>query len=132
MFLPPDLPKNDADPEKVPLKTILMWNGVRSWGVQGGRGEFLKQNCPVSNCALVSDKSKQDSADLILFKVFCHFLCFPTLKTPLCFVLIKISTLINKLKGKMKSKWNQIIQFLQFIKKFQHLHSTIINIFRRI
>ena len=69
MFLPPDLPKNEEDPEKVPLKTILMWNGVRSWGVQGGRGEFLKQNCPVSNCALVSDKNKQDSADLILFKV---------------------------------------------------------------
>ena len=33
------------------------------------RGEFLKQNCPVSTCALTSDRNKKESADLILFKV---------------------------------------------------------------
>lgn len=89
MFLPPDLPSNEEDPEKVPLKTILMWNGVRSWGVQGGRGEFLKQNCPVSNCALVSDKNKQDTADLILFKVEifwnCLLLCFANFNISIVF-----------------------------------------------
>ena len=92
MFLPPDLPSNEEDPEKVPLKTILMWNGVRSWGVQGGRGEFLKQNCPVSNCALVSDKNKQDTADLILFKVKyldilspLMFLCFANFNISIVF-----------------------------------------------
>ena len=33
------------------------------------RGEFLKQKCPVSTCALTSDRSKQSTADLILYKV---------------------------------------------------------------
>ena len=33
------------------------------------RGEFLKQNCPVSTCALTNDRNKKESADLILFKV---------------------------------------------------------------
>ena len=33
------------------------------------RGEFLKQNCPVSTCALTNDRKKKESADLILFKV---------------------------------------------------------------
>ena len=110
MYLPHNSSQEPADPEKVPLKTILMWNGVRSWGgVVGGRGEFLKQNCPVNTCVLSSDKNKQNTADLILFKVemmlilpVFHSIVPQLSNIPLCFVLIKISTLINLHKGAEK------------------------------
>ena len=70
MFLPPSgsLPRDPSDPS-TPLKKILMWNGLSSWGgVRPGRGEFLKQKCPVSACALVSDKTQAEEADLVVFK----------------------------------------------------------------
>lgn len=68
MFVPP---QQDGDPgdSDAPLKTILAWGGLAQWGgVKGGRGEFLKQNCPVSTCALTNDRNQKESADLILFK----------------------------------------------------------------
>ena len=62
------LPPNPTDSSS-PLKKILMWNGLSSWGsVRPGRGEFLKQKCPVSTCALVTDKTQAEDADLVLFK----------------------------------------------------------------
>ena len=72
MYLPPgslpSLPSNPSDSTS-PLKTILMWNGLSSWGsVRPGRGEFLKQKCPVSTCALVTDKTQAEAADLVVFK----------------------------------------------------------------
>ena len=33
------------------------------------RGEFLKQQCPVSTCVLTSNRNKFQTADLVLFKV---------------------------------------------------------------
>ena len=44
MFLPPKyaLPENMED-SKAPLKKILLWNGIQSWGgLKAGRGAFLK------------------------------------------------------------------------------------------
>ena len=70
MYLPPAdaLPTNPFDSSSH-LKKILMWNGLSSWGsVRPGRGEFLKQKCPVSTCALVTDKTQAEAADLVLFK----------------------------------------------------------------
>ena len=38
MFLPPNSSQISDEPEKVALKTILMWNGLGQWGgVRGGR-----------------------------------------------------------------------------------------------
>ena len=69
MFLPPagDIPDNQED-VSLPLKKILMWNGVSSWGgVRPGRGEFIKQECPVSMCAIVTDRGEAEQADMVLF-----------------------------------------------------------------
>ena len=44
MFLPPKhaVPENMED-SKAPLKKILLWNGIQSWGgLKAGRGAFLK------------------------------------------------------------------------------------------
>ena len=66
MYLPPGYQPQDPS---TPLKKVLMWNGLSSWGgVKAGRGEFLKQECPVSTCVLVSDKRQGEEADLIIFK----------------------------------------------------------------
>jgi glycoprotein 3-alpha-L-fucosyltransferase len=70
MYLPPvnSLPSSPTDSSS-PLKKILMWNGLASWGsVRPERGEFLKQKCPVSTCALVTDNTQAEAADLGLFK----------------------------------------------------------------
>ena len=70
MFLPPEgeIPSNEEE-ASVPLKSILMWNGVSSWGgVRPGRGEFIKQECPVSTCAIVTDRSQAEQQDMVLFK----------------------------------------------------------------
>ena len=50
-------------------KKILMWNGLSSWGnVRAGMGEFIKQECPVSNCVLVNRRKEAESVDLVIFK----------------------------------------------------------------
>ena len=62
-------------------KKILLWNGVHSWGgnVKPGRGTFLKQNCPVSSCAILNSPDEVEDADLVLFKD--HF-SMPGFKRP--------------------------------------------------
>lgn len=61
MFVPPadtTLPDNPEDPS-APLKKILLWNGVSSWGnTRPGRGFFIKEKCPVSTCAITSSRSE--------------------------------------------------------------------------
>ena len=82
MFLPPavGIPDNQEN-ASLPLKKILMLNGVSSWGgVRPGRGEFIKQECPVSTCAIFTDKEQADQADMVLFKD--HF-NLPSFKRPL-------------------------------------------------
>jgi len=58
MFIPPKdtLPEDQASPN-VKLKKILLWNGVNSWGgIKPGRGVFIKEQCPVSTCAIQSNR----------------------------------------------------------------------------
>jgi len=81
MSLPPEasVPKN-RDSSEAPLKTILLWNGIQSWGgLRQGRGVFLKEKCPVSTCAISSSRLDAQRADLVLFKD--HFTT-PTFSRP--------------------------------------------------
>lgn len=71
MYVPPEgfIPENMDDPD-VPLKTIVLWNGVGSWGgLRPGRGVFLKEKCPVSSCVISSNRIDGPKADLVIFKV---------------------------------------------------------------
>jgi glycoprotein 3-alpha-L-fucosyltransferase len=80
MYLPKTVPKNQQD-STVPLKKILLWNGINSWGsARPGRGVFLKEKCPVSTCAVVTQRSEAPHADIVLFKD--HF-TQPTYKRPI-------------------------------------------------
>ncbi|XP_063380712.1 glycoprotein 3-alpha-L-fucosyltransferase A [Cydia fagiglandana] len=58
------LPKD----EEVPIKKILLANGLGAWGVSSGRTEFLRNKCPVDRCTLSADARDAASADAILFK----------------------------------------------------------------
>lgn len=81
MFYPPKgvLPADISSPS-TPLKKILLWNGINSWGgARPGRGTFLKMECPVSSCALTTSRVDSTSADLVIFKD--HF-TNPTFKRP--------------------------------------------------
>ncbi len=58
MFVPPkDSFPSDPDSPDARLKKILLWNGINSWGgLKPGRGVFIKEQCPVSTCAIVSNR----------------------------------------------------------------------------
>ena len=74
MYVPPEgfVPENMEDSD-VPLKTILMWNGLGSWGgLRPGRGVFIKEQCPVSSCVISSSRIDGQKADLVVFKVSCQ------------------------------------------------------------
>ena len=71
MYVPPEgfIPENMEDSD-APLKTILMWNGLGSWGgLRPGRGVFIKEKCPVSSCVISSNRIDGAKADLVVFKV---------------------------------------------------------------
>ena len=73
MFLPPDK-------EEKTVKKILMWNGLSSWGgVKPEREEFLRQECPVDACSIVTDRDDAEHVDMVLFKD--HFV-LPTFDRP--------------------------------------------------
>lgn len=55
-------------PSDTPIKTILLANGLSSWGVSGGRNEFVRNKCPVDRCILTADSREAGTADAILFK----------------------------------------------------------------
>ncbi|XP_028158611.1 glycoprotein 3-alpha-L-fucosyltransferase A [Ostrinia nubilalis] len=59
------LPKSD---EEVPIKKILLANGLGAWGVPAGRTEFIRNKCPVDRCSLTADAREAATADAILFK----------------------------------------------------------------
>jgi len=70
MYVPPEgfIPENMEDAE-APLKTILLWNGLGSWGgLRPGRGVFIKEKCPVSSCVISSNRIDGSKADLVVFK----------------------------------------------------------------
>ncbi|XP_013166344.1 PREDICTED: glycoprotein 3-alpha-L-fucosyltransferase A [Papilio xuthus] len=54
--------------EDVPMKRILLANGLGTWGVSGGRTEFIRNKCPVDRCTLTADTREAATADAILFK----------------------------------------------------------------
>ncbi|XP_026497268.1 glycoprotein 3-alpha-L-fucosyltransferase A [Vanessa tameamea] len=58
------LPKD----EDVPIKKILLANGLGTWGVSGGRTEFIRNKCPVDRCTLTADSREAATADAILYK----------------------------------------------------------------
>ena len=71
MYVPPKgfVPENMEDSE-APLKKILLWNGLSSWGgLRPGRGVFIKEQCPVSSCVITSNRIEGPKADLVVFKV---------------------------------------------------------------
>ena len=81
MFMPPEgsFPE-DQESADVKLKKILLWNGINSWGgLRPGRGVFIKERCPVSTCAISSNRMDSTDADMVLFKD--HF-TMPTFSRP--------------------------------------------------
>ena len=58
----------------MPLLTKVTTNIMSD--VSHYRGEFLKQQCPVSSCVLTSNRNKFQTADLVMFKVELKNLCF--------------------------------------------------------
>lgn len=75
MFRPPppllleDHPDPAAPDKALPyFKKILMYNGMNSWGLRAGRGQFLKLKCPVDTCVLTGSRSELTSADAIMYK----------------------------------------------------------------
>lgn len=58
------LPKDDD----VPIKKILLPNGLGAWGVGAGRTEFVRNKCPVDRCSISADLRDATTADAILYK----------------------------------------------------------------
>lgn len=54
--------------EDVPIKKILLANGLGAWGVPSGRTEFIRNKCPVDRCSLTADARDAATADAILYK----------------------------------------------------------------
>lgn len=52
---------------KVPLKTILLHQGVGHWNVKRGQEQFKFQECPVQDCELTGDISRKADADAVMF-----------------------------------------------------------------
>lgn len=61
-------PTSVENKQSVPLRTILLYNGYKDWGVKPGRQTFLDQNCPVSHCQLTDSRRYAGSADAVLFR----------------------------------------------------------------
>ena len=81
MYVPPEgsFPE-DQESADVKLKKILLWNGINSWGgLRPGRGVFIKEKCPVSTCAISSNRMDASDAEMVLFKD--HF-TMPTFSRP--------------------------------------------------
>ncbi|XP_066255401.1 glycoprotein 3-alpha-L-fucosyltransferase A-like [Euwallacea similis] len=61
MYVPEDYQGYDT-----PEKTILLFNGMGTWGQKAGSATF--HQCPVNRCSLTPDRSRAADADAILFK----------------------------------------------------------------
>lgn len=66
MFVPPDY----ADIVNSGVnKTILLYDGLESWGIQkDGNFVFEQNKCPVYTCNITVDRTYADRADLIFFR----------------------------------------------------------------
>ncbi|XP_045174448.1 glycoprotein 3-alpha-L-fucosyltransferase A-like [Mercenaria mercenaria] len=58
----------DTSTTSIPVKTILLYNGYKDWGVKAGRQTFLEQKCPISHCQLTDNRRYASSADAVLFR----------------------------------------------------------------
>ena len=79
LLFPEDNPGSDRIVEQIDYrpcfnntkpKKILIWSGVSNWGgihPKNGDEVFLREECPVNNCVLSSDKTDL-AADLVIFK----------------------------------------------------------------
>ena len=78
MYLDRRKEENESSSEK--RKTILMWNGLVSWGgVETGQKEFLKQNCPIN----------RNTYDLRIYNLFLLFTLLTWENNILLFVITK-------------------------------------------
>lgn len=87
MFRPPVPPPLEDHPDpsasdkaSPPFKKILMYNGMNSWGLRAGRGQFMKLKCPVDTCVLTGSRSELSLADAVMFKD--HFSMPPNKRDP--------------------------------------------------
>lgn len=62
------IPNSVGDGSSVPIKTILLYNGYKDWGVKPGMATFLEQKCPVNSCQLTDSRRTAHSADAVLFR----------------------------------------------------------------
>lgn len=51
-----------------PMKSILIYTGLKPWRVEEGQHEFLTTNCPVDRCLITEDKSKSKDVDATLYR----------------------------------------------------------------
>ena len=58
----------ERESKKIPVKTIVLYNGYKDWGVKPGQQTFLEQRCPVSACSLTDSRRHAASADAIVFR----------------------------------------------------------------
>lgn len=52
----------------LPPKRILLASGVSSWSVAEGKNTFLKHQCPIQNCELLSSPPGEGNVDARMFK----------------------------------------------------------------
>lgn len=67
-FKPESVRDLERSSQVILVKTILLYNGYKDWGVKPGRITFLEQKCPVSACSLTDNRRQGPSADAILFR----------------------------------------------------------------
>ena len=57
----------ETDGKSPPLKKIIVYSGLGSWGIKRGRQQFLDQKCLVNTCELTDSKTDANHADGIVF-----------------------------------------------------------------
>ena len=65
MFVPPNYDQMKMENRN---KVILLYNGISSWNVRGGREVFLSNKCPVDTCTLTDNRDMAAKADMLLYK----------------------------------------------------------------
>lgn len=67
-YKPNVVEEREISGQTIPVKTILLYNGYKDWGVKPGRQSFIEQNCPVSACSITDSRRQAATADAILFR----------------------------------------------------------------
>ncbi|KAH3882516.1 hypothetical protein DPMN_006456 [Dreissena polymorpha] len=53
--------------EEIPLKKILLFNGLSNWDLKRGRQTFIDQKCTVNTCEVTDNREALKDADAVLF-----------------------------------------------------------------